>query len=54
MKIESASNIADEITFDINWEKGDILLIDNYVSMHGRRTFKGERKVLASLVSSDY
>ncbi len=53
MQIESASSIADEITFDINWEPGDLVLIDNYVSMHGRHSFEGDRKVLASLVSSD-
>ena len=27
------------------------VLIDNYVAMHGRRTFTGTRKVLASLVA---
>lgn len=44
--------MAEEITFDVPWQTGDVALIDNYVAMHGRRTFKGTRKVLASLVAS--
>jgi len=27
-------------------------LVDNYLCMHGRRSFKGSRKVLASLVAA--
>ena len=44
--------MADEITFDIPWQTGDVALVDNFVAMHGRRTFHGIRKVLASLVAS--
>jgi len=47
-----AADIAEDLTFDIPWEDGDIALVDNYVAMHGRRTFSGTRKVLASLVAS--
>jgi len=49
--VAAASAIADELTFDIPWQHGDIALVDNFVAMHGRRTFKGTRKVLASLVA---
>ncbi len=49
--VAAASAIADELTFDIPWQQGDIVLVDNYVAMHGRRTFEGTRKVLASLVA---
>lgn len=49
--VAAASAVADELTFDIPWQQGDIALVDNYVAMHGRRTFKGTRKVLASLVA---
>lgn len=44
--------MADDITFDVPWQTGDVALVDNYVAMHGRRTFQGTRKVLASLVAS--
>ena len=49
--VAAASAIADELTFDIPWQPGDIALVDNFVAMHGRRTFKGTRKVLASLLA---
>ena len=48
-----AADLAEEITFDVPWQAGDVALVDNYVTMHGRRTFSGTRKVLASLVASD-
>ena len=45
-----AVEIADELTFDVPWQAGDVALLDNYRVMHGRRFFVGTRKVLASLV----
>ncbi|HUY36740.1 MAG TPA: TauD/TfdA family dioxygenase [Pirellulales bacterium] len=47
-----ATDLADELTFDLPWRQGDVALVDNYVTMHGRRPFSGTRKVLASLVAS--
>ena len=46
------AEIAETVTFDILWQSGDVALVDNVVAMHGRRTFTGQRKVLASLVSA--
>ncbi|QLC25359.1 SyrP protein [Parasphingopyxis algicola] len=43
--------IADELTFDIPWQDGDVALIDNFLVMHGRRPFTGKRRVLASLIA---
>jgi hypothetical protein len=48
----TAAEMADELTFDLCWQRGDVALVDNYVTMHGRRTFNGTRKVLASLVAA--
>ena len=48
-----ATQLGDELSFDIPWVRGDVALVDNYVTMHGRRTFFGTRKVLASLVAAD-
>jgi len=45
-------DIADELTFEIPWQAGDVALIDNYLVMHGRRPFSGTRRVLASLVAA--
>lgn len=46
-----AADLAEELTFDIPWQAGDIALVDNFVTMHARRTFTGTRRVLASLVA---
>jgi hypothetical protein len=50
--VEVASSLADELTFDVPWQAGDLVLLDNYVAMHGRRPFSGTRKVMASLVAA--
>ena len=42
--------LADELSFDIPWQAGDVALVDNFLVMHGRRPFEGERRILASLV----
>lgn len=46
------AELAEQVTFDLPWQAGDVALVDNYVAMHGRRNFTGARKVLASLVAS--
>ena len=48
-----AARLGEELSIDIPWQNGDVALVDNYVAMHGRRTFVGTRKVLASLVAAD-
>jgi hypothetical protein len=47
------ADIAEELTFDLEWQRGDVALVDNFTVMHGRRAFQGTRKVLASLVATD-
>jgi len=49
--VNVATQLGDELSFDIPWQAGDIALVDNFVTMHGRRTFTGTRKVLASLIA---
>jgi hypothetical protein len=51
--MDAVARIAEELTFNVPWKKGDVALVDNRVAMHGRRTFSGTRKVLASLVAMD-
>ena len=43
--------MAEELTVDLQWQQGDVALVDNLRVMHGRRPFEGERRVLASLVA---
>ena len=47
--MDDVCEIAEKITYDHFWQKGDLLLVDNFLVMHGRRPFFGTRKVLASL-----
>lgn len=43
--------LAEHLSFDMNWQAGDVALVDNSLVMHGRRPFQGERRVLASLLA---
>lgn len=43
--------LADELTYDHMWQAGDVVLVDNFAVMHGRKPFQGKRRVLASLIS---
>ncbi len=49
--LNRAIEIADELTYDLQWQAGDVVLIDNFRVMHGRRPYKGQRRVVASLVA---
>lgn len=46
-----AIQIGDELSFDMPWQSGDVVLVDNFLVMHGRRPFEGQRRVLASLIA---
>ncbi|MEQ9449981.1 MAG: TauD/TfdA family dioxygenase [Pseudomonadales bacterium] len=39
-----------ENAVDVDWQAGDVALVDNLQAAHGRRTFVGNRKVLAVLM----
>ncbi len=47
--VNRAAEIAEEIAYDLHWQVGDIAIVDNMITMHARRPFVGERKVVASL-----
>jgi alpha-ketoglutarate-dependent taurine dioxygenase len=32
------------------WRKGDVLLVDNIIAMHGRRSFRGPRRILVGMI----
>ncbi len=48
--MEAAVRISDELCADVAWQQGDVVLVDNFLVMHGRRPFQGKRRVLASLI----
>ena len=51
--VDLATRLGEELSFNVPWQRGDVALVDNYVTMHGRRAFTGTRKVLASLVAGE-
>jgi hypothetical protein len=42
---------AEMILFD--WQRGDLLVVDNYLMAHGRRPYRGRRRILASLLADE-
>lgn len=51
--VNVATRLGEQLSFNLPWQRGDVALVDNYVTMHGRRAFTGTRKVLASLVAGE-
>ncbi|KAI5602688.1 hypothetical protein POPTR_001G190100v4 [Populus trichocarpa] len=47
--IHDCLKILEEESLAIPWQKGDVLLIDNWAVLHARRSFNPPRRVLASL-----
>ena len=47
--VQRAKEILDENSVSFNWEKNDILLVDNHQVLHSRKTFIAPRRVLAAL-----
>lgn len=41
--------ILDEESVAVPWQKGDVLLLDNWAVLHSRRSFDPPRRILASL-----
>lgn len=42
--LELMVKLSEDYTFDLPWQDGDVVLVDNYIAMHGRRPYSGERK----------
>ncbi|KAL2443601.1 hypothetical protein ABEF95_007587 [Exophiala dermatitidis] len=54
--LELALSIAEGMQVDVEWEVGDVVLLDNYAVMHSRKPWVGDqtqRTVLAALWDSD-
>jgi hypothetical protein len=45
--IEGIKGVMEEIAVVFNWEKGDVLCLDNNIVMHARQTFVPPRRTLA-------
>ena len=49
--MQIVSDTAEELTVDLQWRSGGMVLPDNMQIMHGRRPFNDHRYVLASLAT---
>lgn len=49
--MQKVCDMAEDLIVDLPWQPGDVAMVDNYQVMHGRRSFVGKRRVLASLIS---
>lgn len=49
--MEQVVELSRQFTFDLQWQNGDLAVVDNFLVMHGRRPFQGTRRVLASLAA---
>lgn len=48
-EIKQIMAIVDRHTIRFDWQKGDLLLVDNMLVAHGREPFTGDRKVLVAM-----
>jgi alpha-ketoglutarate-dependent taurine dioxygenase len=39
----------DSATVKFRWQRGDLLLVDNFLVAHGRMPFRGERRILVAI-----
>ncbi|KTC84100.1 TauD/TfdA family dioxygenase [Legionella brunensis] len=44
-------DVLEEHTVPHPWAKGDVMILDNVLTMHGRSTFKGKRRILTALTT---
>jgi len=52
--MEYAKEQCEDTAVEIEWRPSDVCLLDNFMVMHARRLFEGnKRKVMASLIKSD-
>lgn len=50
--VYSCRDIMDELCVNHKWEHGDVIMIDNRITLHARRPFVGQRKVYAYLTQT--
>lgn len=44
-------DVLDDQTITFPWQKGDLLVLDNVLAMHGRAVFQGKRRILTAMTS---
>lgn len=49
--LEEVRAVAKKNMVIFEWEKGDLMLVDNVLAAHGRTSFEGPRKILVSMLA---
>jgi alpha-ketoglutarate-dependent taurine dioxygenase len=49
--LEHVRDKLDENTVSFPWQKGDLLVLDNYLAMHGRDSFEGNRRIFTAMTA---
>jgi hypothetical protein len=47
--VEEIRRIYNNAAVTFQWEKGDVLLLDNFLVSHGRSSYEGERKICVAM-----
>lgn len=47
--VDAVKKTTDEVKVNVPWQLGDVLVLDNLAVQHGRNTWQGDRRLLASL-----
>jgi hypothetical protein len=50
--VAEAAEMMDELAVAYPWQRGDVVLIDNHITMHSRKPFTGRRLITASLAKA--
>ena len=48
-ELDHVRNVLWENASIFPWERGDVLVLDNYLVAHGRSSFKGPRKIVVAM-----
>lgn len=48
--VEHIWDVLEQSEIPVRWQRGDVMLLDNVISMHGRRWFSGRRRILVGLI----